>query len=363
MPPLMDWATGEAAIDFLTGHSSQPILSFFGGEPLLNWPLIRHLLEYAVARADQAGQKPRFALTTNGIALSPEMARFLNRHAVRVVVSLDGPLSIHDALRPLPTGGGSYYLTCRAIRHLQQADVYTLAEATVTRSNLDLVSIIDHVLGQGLPGVYTFLARGWGEWAITLADLPALLVACEQAVERYMAAVFRGEDWGWINLREMIGSLWKAGHSGNSIPNPPICPAGRTSLSVSTDGQLYPCFHFVGQTWARLGDVWHGLDVEAQRAFIQATSLPVNHPCRHCPAADMCGGRCYYEAWEFGDISGGVNIVHCEFTRHLAALARKCLQQIQSFAPHFLRGAYRTRLLTNLHINAQEVQTWNSLTL
>jgi uncharacterized protein len=316
---------GEGAIDFLIRASEEEpnlIVTFFGGEPLLNFGLIEHVIRYGRQRAGLFNKRITFSITTNGTLLTEYICQFLAENKVKVVISLDGTKPVHNFLRPFPNGRGSYDIILSGLMRLIDSKVFILAEATITRYNLEVERIIEHLLKLGFPEVYTMTVRGPQDCSLTADDLNILKEEYTKATYHFLEEALKPSYWGWNNLKNLL----KQFYTNSKIVNG--CPAGRSRLNIDIDGNIYPCFNFIGHKEFCLGNVNSHLDETAREEFIAATKLECRQPCMNCWARYICGGECYYESYEHTGSFSSIKGEQCELNKHLVELALWCFWQI-----------------------------------
>ncbi|MDI3280861.1 MAG: thioether cross-link-forming SCIFF peptide maturase [Bacillota bacterium] len=306
---LMPREVAEAAVDFLltaSGNRRRLAIDFFGGEPLLNWPVLRATVEYGRRRAAALGKELAFTVTTNALLLDEEKTSYLLEQDISVVLSLDGRPEVHDGQRLLPSGRGSYERVLPRIlafweasrRHRQghpEAQAYCYVRGTFTRQNLDFASDALFLVEQGIDRLSlepVVLAEG--ELALREEDVPRL----EEEYRRLALALLE---------RARAGRPFTFYHFNLALYDAPClprrlsgCGAGVDYLAVAPDGSLYPCHQFVGRPGFRLGAL--PAAGVPDRRFQKATLL-AKPACRRCWARFHCGGGCHANAHLFhGDL-------------------------------------------------------------
>lgn len=310
----MHEAIARRAVDLLLASPEpEQTLEFSGGEPLLDFPLIRSVTVYAKERAREAGKRLRFILNTNGVALDQERAAFLAEHRFRVVVSVDGRPSTHDAMRPRAGGRGSYGRAVEGARRLAAVlDERDLCvRAVFTRRNLDFAADVLHLADLGfrtitLEPVATDPAQ---PYALRREDLPAVRAEYRRLAQLLAARWRKGErirflpfhldpDAPFVNERRSRG-----------------CGAAVTSLTVTPWGEVYPCHGFAGLEAFRLGRVTSGVDRPGLLEEFAAADLAGTRGCDRCWARYYCGGGCHAAGFRaHGDIRRP-DALECEMRR------------------------------------------------
>ncbi|MCU7375875.1 radical SAM/SPASM domain-containing protein [Tahibacter amnicola] len=268
-------------------------LSFLGGEPLQNRPVLRAATEYAAAQAQQRGLQIGFSITTNGTLVKATDAAFFEQHGFAVTISLDGTAAVHDRLRPLRNGRGSFDVILRNIAPLLAAQrrMQVSARVTVTPHNLDLPATLDAFVALGFHsvGFSPLLRAPNGRDEMDEAGLEAMLGAmidCGLAFERHVLA---GRRYPFLNMINALREVQRGTH------RPYPCGAGAGYFGISADGDLAACHRFVGDDQARFGDLTHGIDLPRQAQWLAARHVHTQQPCSGCWARYLCGGGCHHE--------------------------------------------------------------------
>lgn len=299
------------------GPPGEPVhLHFFGGEPLLNFPLLRHTVDYAERRAAEAGREVTFEVTTNGTRFTEEMVAFLNRHRVHVGVSFDGPPDVQDASRPA-LRGSSHALAEPGIRSFLASrrggdlESVTHASVVVTRREPDLVRIVRHLEDLGFRKIILSPATDLkGEnHGFRVEDLPVVLAAYDALARDHEERRRQGrtppDTWFGGLLQQLLSGRRKT----------QFCEGGRDYLGVAADGQVYLCYRFYEEKDFRMGSVQEGIDRAVTERLLE---LPVESKpaCSTCWARHFCGGGCHHENLISTGGLGEPNPVTCEILRH-----------------------------------------------
>lgn len=310
---LMPFEVAQAAVGFLlraSQHRRQLEIDFFGGEPLLNWEVVRRTVEYAQARAAEQGKSFRFTITTNGLGLTPEIEDFINEHMYNVVLSLDGRREINDRVRQTVTGNGSVYeLVVPKYQRLLQGrrGKSYYVRGTFTALNLDFAQDVAHLsdLGFSQISMEPVVTPEDEAWALQPSHLPQILKEYERLAELVLARrdTERAFNFFHFNVELKKGPCLYKRLSG--------CGAGYEYLAVTPKGELYPCHQFVGYDSFLLGSVWDGIvNQDLPRQFKDAHVL--NSPaCRSCWAKYYCSGGCIKNNWEKAGNFQGVDELSC----------------------------------------------------
>jgi len=268
-------------------------LSFLGGEPLLNRPVIHAATQRARQIAGERGATATFSITTNGTQLTEADGDFFEQHGFAVTVSLDGPGAVHDRLRPFRSGRGSYdRVIARVVPLLErQQRMQVSARVTVTPQNLELKETLDAFVELGFHsvGFSPLLHAPTGQGELDAAGLETMLdemVRCGAEFERRVTA---GERYPFANASNAMREI----HRGTHRPYP--CGAGAGYFGVSAEGELAACHRFVGDEEGALGDLAGGVDRDRQARWLSERHVHRQEPCRSCWARYMCGGGCHHE--------------------------------------------------------------------
>lgn len=310
---LMSFETGKRALDFLVEHSGTRKnleVDFFGGEPLMNFEVVKQLVAYARSIERQAGKNFRFTLTTNGVLLNDEVTEFANRECHNVVLSLDGRKEVHDRLRKTVNGQGSYDLIVPKFQDFVQkrGNRGYYVRGTYTKYNLDFTNDIFHMADLGFTelSMEPVVSAPDDPYALSEADLPALYRQYEILAEEMLRRRRAGKPFTFYHyMIDLSGGpcIYKR-ISG--------CGSGTEYLAVTPWGDLYPCHQFVGDEKYRLGDIWSGVtNTEVQQEF-KLCNAYARKECRDCWAKLYCSGGCAANAYHAAGAVTGVYELGCK---------------------------------------------------
>ena len=313
---LMSYEVGKQALDFLveaSGSRHNLEVDFFGGEPLLNWQVVKDLVAYGRSIEQEHDKHFRFTLTTNGVLLNDEVMDFVNREMDNVVLSIDGRKDIHDYMRPFQRGDGSYDIIVPKFKKLAESrnqDRYYV-RGTYTRHNKDFSKDVLHLAELGFKqiSVEPVVAPEDEQYALRMEDLPELFSEYDTLAAEMIERA--GTDWEFNFFHFMIdlegGPCVYKRLSG--------CGSGTEYLSVTPSGELYPCHQFVGNEGMQVGDVWHGVTNDELVTEFKGCNVYSRPKCRDCFAKYYCSGGCAANAYHFtGDIRGSYE-VGCELQK------------------------------------------------
>lgn len=302
---LLSPETGKKAVDFLFSASKTRKhieIDYFGGEPLLNFPVVKELIIYGKAKAKETGKYLKQTLTTNTILLDEEIGSFLNQEKVSLIFSIDGRPEVHNRMRPFIGGQESYQRVSSAIKRYLALpgchDYYV--RGTFTHFNLDFSEDVRHLVEAGFSQVSLepVVASPENEYALKEEDLPILFAQYDKLAQEWLDAQEKGTPFNYFHYNISL-------EKGPCLPRRLSgCGAGHEYLAVTPEGDLYPCHQFVGKPEFLLGNVETGLSRQDIRdRFIKAHVLNKGE-CRSCWARFFCGGGCHANAYNFnGDIN------------------------------------------------------------
>ncbi|RDV84560.1 thioether cross-link-forming SCIFF peptide maturase [Ammonifex thiophilus] len=303
---IMPEEVARAAVDFLlesAGPRRAVEIDFFGGEPLLNFPVVVATVRYGKQRARELGKEISFTLTTNAVLLDEEKERFLLEEEVNLVLSLDGRPEVHDRFRRFPDGTGSYQRVLPNIRRCYQnwasrpRSSYCYLRGTFTRMNLDFSRDFKHLVEQGFRHISLepVVAPPSAPHALREEDLPRLLAEYEELLSEYLERWRRGEEVYFFHF--------ELDPAGGPCLNKRLtgCGAGFSYVAVDVKGDLYPCHQFVGKEEFRLGSLKEGLTRPDLVDEFRHAHIYRKTPCSSCWARFLCGGGCHAAAYFTND--------------------------------------------------------------
>ena len=313
---LMSLDTGKKALDFLVDHSGDRInleVDFFGGEPLMNWNVVKELVAYGREIEKKRNKRFRFTLTTNGVLLNQEIMDFCNKEMSNVVLSLDGRKSVHDRMRPFPGGKGSYDLIVPKFKAFAESrgEKQYYIRGTFTRYNTDFGADVLHYADLGFDqlSMEPVVAPPEADYAIREEDIPALLEEYDRLAIELIKRTKEGRGFNFFHFMiDLTGGpcVYKR-MSG--------CGSGTEYLAVTPTGDLYPCHQFVGQEEFLMGNVTDGVTRQDIVDSFKGCNVYAKPKCRTCFARYYCSGGCSANAWNFhGSITDAYDI-GCELMR------------------------------------------------
>ena len=313
---LMSFEVGRQALDFLVRHSGTRRnleVDFFGGEPLMNWPVVKDLVAYARTLEEPCHKKFRFTLTTNGMLIDQDVIDFANREMDNVVLSLDGRKEIHDRLRVDYAGRGSYDRIVPLFQKLVEArggkDYYM--RGTFTHANPDFTRDLFHMADLGFDqlSMEPVVCAPGDPAGLTEADLEIVKGQYELLAEEMLRRERAGRPITFYHyMLDLTGGpcIYKR-ISG--------CGSGTEYMAVTPWGDLYPCHQFVGEEAYKLGDIWQGVTNTAAQEEFRACNAYARPECADCWARLYCSGGCAANAYHASGSIRGVYEAGCELFR------------------------------------------------
>ena len=302
---LLPFEVGKKALDGLVEKSGKRVhleVDFFGGEPLMNFDVMKRLVEYGRSIEKEKNKKFKFTTTTNCVLMNDEIIDFLNREMGNVVISMDGRPEVHDRMRPTVNGKGSYEIIAEKARKFAalRGDKEYYVRGTYTGYNKDFNKDVLFLADQGFEqlSVEPVVTDPACEYALHEEDLPQLREEYERLAVAYMDRRANGK---WFNFFHFNVDLAGGPCLRKRLTG---CGAGNEYVAVTPDGDIYPCHQFVGREGYRMGSVLDGtFDRDIQRRFADNHVLH-KEKCRECWARFYCSGGCAANAEAFhGDIS------------------------------------------------------------
>ncbi len=310
---VMSFEVGKQALDFLVAHSGSRHnleVDFFGGEPLMNFDVVRRLVAYARSIEKEHGKHFRFTLTTNGLLIDDDVIDFANREMSNVVLSLDGRKEVHDRYRVDYAGNGSWERIVPKFQKLVEArggkNYYM--RGTFTHANPDFLNDIRQMLDLGFTELSmepVVCAPGDPE-ELTQEDIAVVMRQYEQLAELMLERDREGRPFTFYHyMIDLTGGpcIYKR-ISG--------CGSGTEYMAVTPWGDLYPCHQFVGEEKFKLGNVWDGVDNTAIQGEFAACNVYARSECRDCWARLYCSGGCAANAYHATGSVRGVYKTGCE---------------------------------------------------
>lgn len=313
---LMSYEVGKKALDFLIANSGQRRnleVDFFGGEPLMNWQVVKDLVAYGREMEKQHDKHFRFTLTTNGVLLNDEIQEFANREMDNVVLSLDGRKDVNDKMRPFRNGKGSYDLIVPKFQKLADSrnqEKYYI-RGTFTRENIDFSKDVLHFAELGFKqiSIEPVVGADTDPYAIRETDLTQIFEEYDILAKTMVERAQRGEGFTFFHfMLDLEGGPCVAKRLSG-------CGSGTEYLAVTPWGDLYPCHQFVGDEKFLMGTVDEGIMKPEIADEFRGCSVYSKEKCRNCFARFYCSGGCMANSYKFHNTIHDTYDVSCEMER------------------------------------------------
>ena len=313
---IMSYEVGKKALDFLVANSGNRTnleVDFFGGEPLMNWEVVKQLVAYGRSLEEEHHKKFRFTITTNGVLLNDEILEFVNKEMGNMVLSIDGRKEVHDRMRPHRGGQGSYDEIVpkfkKAAESRGQMNYYV--RGTYTHYNTDFAKDVLHLADLGFKqiSVEPVVAPETEDYAIREEDLPQLLAQYDELAEEMIKRRKEGNGFNFFHFMiDLDGGPCVAKRLSG-------CGSGTEYLAVTPWGDLYPCHQFVGNEDFLMGNVDEGVLRTDIRDEFKQCNVYAKEKCKDCFAKFYCSGGCAANSYNFtGNVNGSYDI-GCELQR------------------------------------------------
>ena len=330
---LMPFEVGKAAIDFLLEKSvgrENLEVDFFGGEPLMNFDVVKQIVEYARSKEEEYHKNFRFTITTNGMLLDDDTIDYINKEMYNVVLSIDGRKEVNDRMRVRVDGSGCYDRIFPKFKKLVdgRGDKEYYVRGTYTKYNLDFSEDVMHLYEAGFDeiSVEPVIESPEEAYAITEEDLDQIYAEYDKLVDRIGAIRKNGKH---INFFHFMIDLDQGPCVIKRLRG---CGSGNEYVSITPDGDIYPCHQFVGHDEYKMGNIEEGTfnnDIKKEFAGCHVYSKPA---CQECWARFYCSGGCNANNFVFnGDIHKAYEL-SCKIQRKRieCAILMKVLEQLEA---------------------------------
>ncbi|MEE1196222.1 MAG: thioether cross-link-forming SCIFF peptide maturase [Lachnospiraceae bacterium] len=310
---MMSYEVGKQALDFLianSGNRRNLEVDFFGGEPLMNWQVVKDLVAYGREQEKIHDKNFRFTLTTNGVLLNDDIMEFANKEMANVVLSIDGRKEVHDFMRPFRKGAGSYDLIVPKFRKFAESrnqDKYYV-RGTFTRHNLDFAKDVLHLADLGFKqiSVEPVVAPPEADYSLREEDVP---VICEQYDLLAKEIIRRSKEGNGFNFFHFMIDLTGGPCVYKRLSG---CGSGTEYLAVTPWGDLYPCHQFVGEEKFLMGNVFDGITRTDIQEEFKCCNVYAKKECKDCFARFYCSGGCAANSYNFHGSITDVYEVGCK---------------------------------------------------
>ena len=301
---LMPLEIGKKAIDFLiekSGSRRNLELDFFGGEPLMNFDVVKGVIEYARSIEKQHNKNFRFTITTNGLLLTDDKIEYINKEMNNVVLSLDGRKEVNDRLRITPNGKGCYDIIVPKYQNLVQnrGDKDYYIRGTFTRYNLDFTNDVLHMKDLGFEqlSIEPVVSDPLLSYSIKTEDLPAVFDEYERLAKTIVESRKKGEFYNFFHF------MIDLDQGPCAVKRLRGCGCGNEYVAVTPEGDIYPCHQFVGEDDYKMGNLNDGTFDEDMKARFALANVYSKDKCKNCWAKFYCSGGCNANNFKYeGDI-------------------------------------------------------------
>ncbi len=300
---LMSLETGKHAIDFLlenSGDRPNLELDFFGGEPLMNFNVVKQIVEYARSREKEYNKKFRFTITTNGLLLDDDKIDFINKEMSNVVLSIDGRKEVNDYFRVLPNGQGCYDMIMPKYKKLVEGrgDKEYYVRGTFTNRNKDFSNDVFALYEAGFDQISVEPVVGDSdEYALVMDDLPEIFKEYERLADRIIENEKNGRKFNFFHF------MIDLDQGPCAIKRLRGCGCGNDYVAVTPDGDIFPCHQFVGIDEYKMGNIDEGTFDQEMKKDFAAAHVYSKPDCRECWAKFYCSGGCNANNYQYeGDI-------------------------------------------------------------
>lgn len=313
---LMSFEVGKQAFDFLIANSGTRKnleVDFFGGEPLMNFEVVKQLVAYAREQEKIHNKNFRFTLTTNGVLLDEEVMDFANKEMYNVVLSLDGRKETNDRMRVSRNGKGSYDLIVPKFKEMvkRRGDKEYYIRGTYTHYNTDFTKDILHMADLGFTklAMEPVVASPDAPYALKEEDLPILFDQYEKLAAEMVRREKNGKGFTFFHyMIDLEGGPCIAKRIAG-------CGVGTEYVAVTPWGDLYPCHQFVGDENYLLGNVFDGITNEEVRSRFKMCNIYTRPQCNDCFARLYCSGGCSANAYHATGSIEGIYELGCKLHR------------------------------------------------
>ncbi len=313
---LMSYEVGKKALDFLVANSGNRVnleVDFFGGEPLMNWDVVKQLVAYGRSLEEEKNKKFRFTLTTNGILLNDDILEFANKEMSNIVLSIDGRKEVNDKMRPFRGGQGSYDIIVpkfqKTAESRDQMNYYV--RGTFTHNNLDFSKDVAHLADLGFKqiSVEPVVAKQEEVYALKDEDIPQILEEYDIIAKDLIR---RRKEGKGVNFFHFMIDLEGGPCVAKRLSG---CGSGTEYLAVTPWGDFYPCHQFVGQEEFLMGNVDDGIVRTDIRDEFKTCNVYAKEKCKNCFAKFYCSGGCAANSYNFhGNINDAYDL-GCELQK------------------------------------------------
>lgn len=313
---LMSLETAKRAIDFLIERSANRHnleVDFFGGEPLMNFDVVKQTVEYARSIEKQHDKNFRFTITTNGLLLTDDKIDFINKEMANVVLSLDGRKEVNDKLRVSPNGQGSFDVIVPKYQKLvkERGDKDYYVRGTFTKNNLDFTNDVIKMaeLGFDQLSVEPVVSDEKLDYSIKEADLPRVFEEYEALAKEMIKRKREGRCFNFFHFMVDLDQ------GPCAIKRLRGCSCGNEYIAVTPNGDIYPCHQFVGHDQWRMGNVVKNTFSDEIKNKFAKNNIYTKEKCKNCWAKFFCSGGCNANSWQYEGSIAKSHSISCELEK------------------------------------------------
>ena len=312
----MDLETGKKALDFLIENSKDRVnleVDFFGGEPLMNWDVVKQLVEYGRSQEKIHNKNFRFTVTTNGMLLDEEKMDFINKEMSNVVLSVDGRKEVNDRVRKRVDGTGCYDRIMPKYKELvsKRGDKDYYVRGTFTKYNLDFSNDVYSLYENGFDqiSVEPVVSDPSMSYSITERELPRIFSEYERLAQMLLINDKQGKHFNFFHF------MLDLDQGPCAIKRLRGCSSGNEYVAITPEGDIYPCHQFVGVEGCKMGNIHEGtFDLEMKKQYSSA-HIYTKEDCKNCWAKFYCSGGCNANNFIY---NGDIHVPHkisCEIEK------------------------------------------------
>ncbi|WGX77866.1 radical SAM protein (plasmid) [Paraclostridium bifermentans] len=312
---VMDIDTAKKSVDFLINKSKCEKIGicFFGGEPLLNFKLIKEVVDYCNKKEKETGKKFGFSMTSNGTLLNDEIEEFIIKNNIKLQISIDGDKKTHDLNRYYSNKVGSHDTVLKKTKALRDKGLLD-ARATITTNELDLVHTYDYLCSLGFDRISLSPAFN----LLTVEDYDKL---ADAYIDFYLNFEKRIKDRKFEEVKNNMMFMQQLSYIHNSQIRTTACGAGHNLNAISINGDIYPCQRFVGTKEVLLGNVFNGYN--SQLDFVENVTINNFKTCNECWIRNLCVGGCVHDNFAFNKNLNLPYDPQCEYRKKIVTEAIK----------------------------------------
>lgn len=309
---------------------------FFGGEPLMYPLLMEYTKKQATLLSKEKDIKFTFSATTNGTILNKKVYSLLQNNKMLPMLSIDGMPKEHNKYRKTINGRGSFHLISRNIEKFRNIRDSIFVRVTLARDNINLVSIFDYLKGMKVRTInfLTATEKEEGSYGLSEQDFSNLVQEYERLAKKYVQYILEEKADSLIRINDFVRILRQLhGHKLKSYH----CGFGQSYLSISSQGDIYPCHRFVGLKKYCMGNVTNPFDIQKLKNYQELLNVDSQEKCNNCIAKPFCAGGCYYESALYNEDILKPYELRCQIEQHIVKLSVLMYQRLVQSCPEKLK--------------------------